>query len=101
MTAAQTEPFVPLTSAVPKSGERQEYSVTVLAQSERTETFKLLESAPPAAAGSATVRHGKTCEPQVAIQREGDQVSGIRIQCGCGQVIELACVYQAEARSEK
>jgi hypothetical protein len=87
--------FVPLTAVAPKSGERQEYSVTVLAQSERTETFKLLESAPTAAAaGGAAVRHGKTCEPQVAIQREGDQVSGIRIQCGCGQVIELACVYK-------
>ena len=32
-------------------------------------------------------------KPEVTLQRNGDIVSGIRIQCGCGQVIELACVY--------
>ena len=31
--------------------------------------------------------------PKVTLQRQGDVVSGIRIQCGCGQVIELNCVY--------
>jgi len=32
-------------------------------------------------------------QPVVTLQRNGDVVSGIRIQCGCGQVIELACTY--------
>lgn len=90
----QTEPFVPLTAAAPKSGERQEYSVTVLAQSESTQAFKLLESVPAASASGATVRHGKPCDPRVTLQREGDHVTSIHIQCGCGQVIDLACVYQ-------
>jgi len=31
--------------------------------------------------------------PKVTLQRQGDVVSSIRIQCGCGQVIELNCVY--------
>jgi hypothetical protein len=31
--------------------------------------------------------------PKVTLQRQGDVVSSIRIQCSCGQVIELACVY--------
>jgi len=31
--------------------------------------------------------------PKVTLQRQGDVVSGIRIQCGCGQVIELSCHY--------
>jgi hypothetical protein len=31
--------------------------------------------------------------PKVTLQRQGDVVSSIRIQCGCGQVIELKCVY--------
>jgi hypothetical protein len=95
MTPTQTEPFVPLTTAAPKSGDGQEYSVTVLAQSERTEAFKLLESAPAASTGGATVRHGKSCDPRVSLQREGEHVTSIHIQCGCGQVIDLACVYQA------
>ena len=31
--------------------------------------------------------------PKVTLQRQGEVVSGIRIQCSCGQVIELSCVY--------
>jgi hypothetical protein len=32
-------------------------------------------------------------QPVVTLQREGDKVTGIRIACVCGQVIELACAY--------
>jgi len=32
-------------------------------------------------------------KPVVTLQRNGDIVSSIRIQCGCGQVVELNCVY--------
>jgi hypothetical protein len=32
-------------------------------------------------------------EPVLSVQREGDRITGIRIECGCGQVIELACLY--------
>lgn len=32
-------------------------------------------------------------KPVVTLEREGDQVSLIRIECSCGQVIELACSY--------
>jgi hypothetical protein len=32
-------------------------------------------------------------KPVVTLQRQGEIVSGIRIQCGCGQVVDLACVY--------
>jgi hypothetical protein len=31
--------------------------------------------------------------PKVTLQKQGEVVSGIRIQCSCGQVIELSCVY--------
>ena len=31
--------------------------------------------------------------PKVTLQRQGEVVSAIRIQCSCGQVIELICVY--------
>lgn len=31
-------------------------------------------------------------QPKVTLQRQGDVVTGIRIQCSCGQVIELKCV---------
>ena len=32
-------------------------------------------------------------EPAITVQREGDRVTGIRVTCACGQVIELACSY--------
>ncbi len=32
-------------------------------------------------------------EPVVTLQKEGDHVTGIRIECACGQVIELDCAY--------
>ena len=31
--------------------------------------------------------------PVVTLRREGDRVTGIRVQCACGEVIELDCVY--------
>lgn len=31
--------------------------------------------------------------PVVTLQREGDRVTGIRITCRCGEVIDLACDY--------
>lgn len=36
------------------------------------------------------VEHGR---PVVTLRREGDQVTGIRIECTCGKVIELDCLY--------
>ncbi len=44
---------------------------------------------PRPGAGSKAASH----EPVVTVQKDGDRVTGIRIECGCGQVIELACAY--------
>jgi hypothetical protein len=32
-------------------------------------------------------------QPVVTLDREGERVTGIRIECVCGQVIELTCSY--------
>jgi hypothetical protein len=96
MTAIQTEPFVPLTTAtVPRSSasDQNHFSVTVISQAASVQSFKALELESPAAPAAPTVPHTKSCDPRVSIQREGDLVTGIRIQCSCGQVIDLACVY--------
>jgi len=101
MTTNQTEAFVPLTAATPKPGERQEYSVSVVTEPERAQSFKPLME-PAGHSPQSTVHAGgrlRTADcglttPRVSIQREGDHVTGIRVHCGCGQVIDLACVYQ-------
>ena len=53
-------------------------------------------SAQPAPAGNETPgAHpaGSCAHPAVTLQRNGDVVTAIRVQCGCGQVIELNCTY--------
>lgn len=51
-------------------------------------------TAPTAATAAPTkephVAHGK---PVVTLQRDGDKVTRIRVQCGCGETIDLDCVY--------
>jgi hypothetical protein len=36
---------------------------------------------------------GAGAKPSVTLQRDGDRVTQIRIQCVCGHVIELDCLY--------
>jgi len=48
----------------------------------------------PATSPKAAGSEPETCsKPVVTLQRNGEVVSGIRIQCGCGQVVDLTCVY--------
>ena len=35
----------------------------------------------------------KCKQPEITLEREGDRITQVRIQCGCGQVIELGCQY--------
>jgi len=53
--------------------------------------FSPLQTSPAAhghgAGGSATG------QPTLTLQRDGDKITGIRVECSCGQVIDLACSY--------
>ena len=111
MTIQRTELFVPLTAAPPESGSR-EFRIQVIPDAERGQ-FTALEddagrrqsvlagsSAGPAGQpavsmpGNLKFPHGKkSCEPQVSLQRDGERITSIRIQCSCGQVMDLACDY--------
>ncbi|MGA2747708.1 MAG: hypothetical protein ABSG59_02950 [Verrucomicrobiota bacterium] len=80
--------FIPLTGATATAGGRSVTELKVLPQAEAT-NFQPMTTV--GASSSAT----KACAgPSVTLQRRGDEVSAIRIECGCGQVIELACVYE-------
>jgi hypothetical protein len=91
MPNTRDDSFVPLTPAVPPGNRRADSRVTIISQAEKAEPFRPLAASvtahPAAAPGSGS-------EPRVAVQREGDRVSSIQIQCGCGRMIELACVYE-------
>ena len=85
-----TDSFVPLAAALISKGETAAHQLKVLprGQADAKSVFEPLPSCmrsePPAQACG---------RPSVTLQRQGEVVSGIRIECGCGQVIELACSY--------
>jgi hypothetical protein len=81
--AASFVPFEPLPAA------------KTAASGFRMKVVPAAESGPPSSA-SRFHTHGPTASPNsptITLQRDGDKVTAIRIECVCGQVIELACVY--------
>jgi hypothetical protein len=53
-------------------------------------------SAPLAA--SAAVSHSD--QPAITLQRDGERITAIQIQCACGQLIHLDCEYQPAAEGK-
>ena len=93
MTLLKNESFVPLTASV-NTSENRDFTVSVIPQVERAQNFKPLDKSaiPSADSGPSGVKK-QPCEPKLSMQRDGDRITSIRIQCSCGQVMELACVY--------
>ena len=96
MTPQRIQTFVPLTAAL-AAPERRDFSVTVIPGAEKKTggKFQSLETLRPASA--PLVEENKTCEPRVSVQRDGGRVTHLRIQCTCGQVMDLACLYENPA----
>jgi len=82
------EPFVPLNQAAVSGRNRAEFRVAIVDQPENLQPFQ------PLGHPSGKPGGGGQCESRITLQRDGERVSGIRIQCTCGQLIELQCVYQ-------
>ena len=81
-----SDTFVPLVAA--SSGDREATFASLNLKS-FSSPGKSGESASLALPGPRA-----TCaKPVVTLQRNGEIVTAIRIQCGCGDVIELNCVY--------
>jgi hypothetical protein len=95
MTLQKTESFVPLTAAV-KADENRGFRVTVIPQSEVARPFQTL--GPAASAEAANDK--KNCEPRLSLQRDGERITSVRVQCSCGQVMELACVYDEPPKAK-
>jgi hypothetical protein len=80
-------PFVPPTSGADTPGGKPVFRM------------KVLPSATPAGQSQGTIvpvtpetPHPKTAgEPKITVERNGDQVSRIIVECPCGHVIELVC----------
>lgn len=42
---------------------------------------------------SAPAHSHASSEPKVTLTRDGDRITQIRIECTCGEVMDLKCVY--------
>lgn len=47
----------------------------------------------PAAGEAAQPPPAGLHEPAITIERDGEHIKTIRIQCTCGKIVELGCVY--------
>jgi hypothetical protein len=95
MTTPQTNPFVPLVAAMP-SGEKRDFQITVISQTNQPQAFQSLDKTSPVTDERALFK--KNCEPRLSVQRDGDRITSIRVQCNCGQTIDLACLYDEPAK---
>ncbi|HTR42087.1 MAG TPA: hypothetical protein VMH87_10775 [Pseudomonadales bacterium] len=84
------EQFVPLVPTLP-SAESREFQISIIPQGEQAQSFQSLQNGAPVVGGQ--VPHKKHGEPTLSVQRDNGRVTHIKIQCGCGQAIELECVY--------
>jgi hypothetical protein len=98
MTLLRTESFVPLTAAPVAPGQR-EFHVGIIPRDGHFRPFQTLEKKPLGPGETAVSDEKKYCEPRISVQREGDRVTSIRVQCTCGQVMELACVYDEPSKA--
>ncbi|HKX62137.1 MAG TPA: hypothetical protein VJS65_09840 [Verrucomicrobiae bacterium] len=93
MKKAAAEDFVPFdprpeSAAPPPSGP----NLKVIPKTEGKPDFSPLQT-PPNLSLHNSHAAPSGAGPLVTLQREGDRVTGIRIECHCGQVIELVCGY--------
>jgi hypothetical protein len=85
-----SDSFTPLTPAAISAGGKP-------SASSPAGVFKPLPSPAAAAAvpgGAPATAHGNCAtKPVITLQRTGNVVTSIRVQCSCGQVIDINCQY--------
>ncbi len=89
-----SESFVPFQSPGHPNGSPNAAPFRVLVVPGASDPASLSGTGSPAcgSAGHALSGAGGIA-PKVAVEREGDRVTRIRVTCVCGSVIELDCVY--------
>jgi hypothetical protein len=81
--------FKPLLPASPSPEGAGAFRVKLVPGTSAVPAFK------PAAPAAPSATPHVHAQPLITLKREGDRVTTIRIECTCGQVIELACQYPA------
>ena len=88
--------FVPFQVATSDGSRPQtEARTEVIARAQKAIVFRPLTQ-PPAHLAAPPNTHG---EPSVTLERDGERVTRIKVQCSCGQVLELACDYSEKPQT--
>jgi hypothetical protein len=90
MSLAAPSEFIPFRPAPPSHVKPDPISLQILQTPPARPAFTPL-----------TFPHNPACSdspspkvsPTVTLRRDGDRVTGIRIECSCGQVLDLACEF--------
>lgn len=85
------EPFIPLLPGTlpPRTEAAAPSNAKTVPAAAAEGAFEVRVTASPDPSRSPDI----CAKPSVTLQRQGELVTGIRIQCGCGRVIDLACIY--------
>ena len=92
MTAPVTDVFIPLAVTPAPAGSREDFRVLVAARPELARPLRELK--PSEVNPFSGHAHAGRGEPRVTLQKEADRVTGIHIECSCGQIIDLKCAYE-------
>ena len=90
-TVSSFVPFEPGSGATDKSGGAG-FTPTVVTATEGTAGTALRASS----SSHPSHQHAGSevsAKPVVTLQRVGDKITSIRIECICGQIVDLACSY--------
>lgn len=83
-----SDAFTPFANTRSKSAPgASNFRLTIVPQAQEAAPFQPVAAAVPNSPPTASK------EPQVSVEREGDRITRIRVQCCCGQVVELNCAY--------
>jgi hypothetical protein len=82
--------FTPFTTAAPGAAPNEAGAGTKAGTDPKAiRTFRPITGG----AGPSSTVPCAAGEPKVTLERAGDRLTCIKIQCGCGHTIELACDY--------
>ena len=86
-----TSKFVPLLPTAPASAGPGRAVDSAMASA----AFMALAPSPASqlAGACAHAPVQSSTKPIVTLRRDGDRVTHVRVECACGQVIELECAY--------
>ena len=80
--------FVPFAAAAPAPAPGGTHPrATVVTDATSAKPFRPVSEGVPACPTAAGA------EPKVTLERDGDRITRIKVECGCGRITELVCSY--------